>query len=244
MKQDTLRKNYENGDLKNVEITFKIISLQCSWVKRSTHDWKLIPLRIKTQKLGKNLLFHSNLYIDQKKIKQSPKCYQDILSKWSSNLSVPHKASSTIASQIIWYNKHILVDKRSFYNTTLADKGINHVGQLFDTNGAIKPWPVFKSEFSLSKNSHFHWIQLNNAIPKAWKENLYKGDKNFHDLSFSRHHILERYQIYSLSKCNSKELYSLQVSINDTKTKSQISFKNFFQIKRSNGNVYTLCHVV
>ena len=55
-----------------------------------------------------------------------PKHYQDI-SKWSSNLSVPSKTSSTIASQITWHNKHILVDKTSFYNTTLADKRINHV---------------------------------------------------------------------------------------------------------------------
>ena len=74
---------------------------------------------------------------------------------------------STIASQIIWYNKHILVDKRSFYNTTLADKGINQVGQLFDTNGAIKPWSEFKRGFSLRKNNHFYWIQLNNVISKA-----------------------------------------------------------------------------
>ena len=151
-------------------------------------------------------MFHSNLYIDQKKIRQFPKYYQDILSKWSSNLSIPPKTSSTIASQIIWYNKHILVDKRSFYNTALADKGINHVGQLFDTNGAMKTWFVFKSEFSLIKNSHFYWIQLNNAIPKASKENLYKGDKSFHDLTFSGHHIIKKYQIYSLSMCNSKEL--------------------------------------
>ena len=78
-----------------------------------------------------------------------------------------------------------MVDKRSFYNSTLADKGINQEGQLFDTNGAMKPWSVFKSEFSLSKNSHFYWIQLNNANPKAWKENLYKGDKNFHDLNLA-----------------------------------------------------------
>ena len=85
------------------------------------------------------------------------------------NLSVPPKTSSTIASQIIRYNKHILVDKRSFYNSNLAGKGINHVGQHFDANGAMKPWSVFKSEFSLSKNSHFCWIQLNSAIPKAWK---------------------------------------------------------------------------
>ena len=55
IKQDTLCKDYENGGLKNIVITFKIIRLQCSWVKRlydsSTHDWKLIPLHIITQKL-------------------------------------------------------------------------------------------------------------------------------------------------------------------------------------------------
>ena len=45
----------------------------------------------------------------------------------------------TIASEIIWYNKHILFDKRSFYNTALVDKGINHLGQLFDTISAMKP---------------------------------------------------------------------------------------------------------
>ena len=184
IKQDTLCKDYENSGLKNVDIMFKIISLQYSWVKRlydnSIHEWKLMALHIITQKLGKHFLFHSNLYIDPKKIRQFRKYYQEILSKWSSNLSVPPKTSSTIASQIIWYNKRILVDKRSFYNTTIADKGINHVRELFDTNGAMKPWFVFKSEFRLSKNSHFYWIQLDNAIPKAWKENLYKGDKKIY----------------------------------------------------------------
>ena len=34
IKQDTLCKDYENGCLKNVDITFKIIILQCSWVKQ------------------------------------------------------------------------------------------------------------------------------------------------------------------------------------------------------------------
>ena len=60
IKQDSLCKDYENGDLKNVEITCKIISLQCSWVKQlydsSTNGWKL-PLHIITQKLGKYFHF-------------------------------------------------------------------------------------------------------------------------------------------------------------------------------------------
>ena len=89
----------------------------------------------------------------------------------------------------------------------------------------MKACSVFKGGFSLNKNSHFYWIQLNNVIPKAWRENLYKGENlykifnNFHDLTFSGHHIIKKYQIFSLSKCNSKGLYSLQVSLNETKTK-------------------------
>ena len=122
-------------------------------------------------------------------------------------------------------NKHILVDKKSFNNATLADKGINHVGQLFDINVAMKPWFVFKSKFSLSKNSHFYWFQLNNANPKAWKENIYKGDKNFRDPAFSGHH--NKHQIYSLSKCNNKDLYSLQAFLNE----SQIYFEKAFPNK-------------
>ena len=34
IKHDTLCKNYENGGLKNVDIMYKVVSLQCSWIKR------------------------------------------------------------------------------------------------------------------------------------------------------------------------------------------------------------------
>ena len=40
------------------------------------HDWKLIPLHIITQKLGKNYLFHCEAYISPKKIRQFPKYHQ------------------------------------------------------------------------------------------------------------------------------------------------------------------------
>ena len=95
----------------------------------------------------------------------------------------------------------------------------------------MKPWSELKGEFSLSKNSHFYKIQLSNAIPKPWKENLHNGDKNFHDLTFSRYHITKKNQIYSLSKRNIKELYSLQVSLNDYKPTSQVYFEKLFQNK-------------
>ena len=45
-KHDNLCKNNENGGLKNVDIIYKVVSLQCSWIKRlydnNSHNWKVI----------------------------------------------------------------------------------------------------------------------------------------------------------------------------------------------------------
>ena len=42
---------------------------------------------------------------------------------------------------------------------------------------------------------------------------------------------LKRIRFILLSKCNSKEVYSLQVSLNDSKTTSQTYFEKLFQNK-------------
>ena len=42
---------------------------------------------------------------------------------------------------------------------------------------------------------------------------------------------IKKYQIYSLSKCNSKELYSIEASLNESKTTLQIYFEELFQSK-------------
>ena len=53
-KYGTLCKGYENGGMKDVDITFRIVSLNCSWIKRlydnNIHDCKIIPLHIITNK--------------------------------------------------------------------------------------------------------------------------------------------------------------------------------------------------
>ena len=69
IKNSTLSNPYEYGGLKNVDIFSKVISLQCSWIKRlfnnSFHQWKLIPLYLFRKYLGKNFKFHSNLEVIQ-----------------------------------------------------------------------------------------------------------------------------------------------------------------------------------
>ena len=70
IKNSIINDNYENGGLKNVNITAKISSLQSSWMKRlfeeNFHDWKTLPLHIIHKSLGKKFVFHSNLKVNKK----------------------------------------------------------------------------------------------------------------------------------------------------------------------------------
>ena len=135
---------------------------------------------------------------------------------------------STITSQVIWFNKHIKSDNKSLCNHSLANQGINQVGQLFNENRMAKAWLDIKRKFSLSNKQHYFSIQLINAIPKSWKEELCRSNHIPDAFSVYDHHLIKKNQIYSLDKCNSKELYCLQISLNNSKTRSQLYFENLF----------------
>ena len=70
-----------------------------------------------------------------------------------------------------------------------------------------------------------------NAIPKSWKEEIRRSNRISDALSVHDHHLIKSNQIYSLNKCNSKELYCLQIFLNNSKTRSQLYFEDLFQNK-------------
>ena len=181
-----------------------------------------------TQELREKFLFHSNLDVNPKQINHFPQYYPDIFRKWNSNLSVSPNISSTITSLVIWFNKHIKIDNKSLCNNSLANQGINHARQLFNEKDMTKAWLDIKTQFNLSNKQHYFWIQLINAIPKSWKEELRRSNRISDALSVYDHHLIKKNQIYSLDKCNSKELYCLQISLNNSKTRSQLYFENLF----------------
>ena len=60
IKNSTLCSDYEYSGLKNIDIFSKVLSLQCSWIKRlfvnNFYQWKLIPLYLIRQYLGKKFI--------------------------------------------------------------------------------------------------------------------------------------------------------------------------------------------
>ena len=121
LKYTALSNEYEQGGLKNVDIFSKITSLHCSWVKRlnddSFHAWKVIPLFLIKNHLGKDAVFYSNLSMKQNVVKKFPKFYQEILTRWGKYLSSPPNVlPAVVASQFIWYNEYIKIDNNTIYN--------------------------------------------------------------------------------------------------------------------------------
>ena len=62
----TTCKDCKGGGLKNFDISYKIISIQCSWIRRlydnNFHEWNLIPLHLITMSFGSKFKFHSNVF--------------------------------------------------------------------------------------------------------------------------------------------------------------------------------------
>ena len=105
---------------------------------------------------------------------------------------------------------------------------INYVGQLFKCDGKPKLWEELKNQFNLQGQLQFLYNQIIHSIPKSWKDPLITNLENIKNLVFPGHH-LKNYQIYSLNKLNSKEIYNILIESGDSKPSSQFYYKNVFQ---------------
>ena len=83
IKHETLRMEFKAGDLKNIDIRFKFVNLQCSWAKRlyndCFHKWKIIPLHLLDKYFGPSFKFHSNLHFESKLLKDFPSFSRQML---------------------------------------------------------------------------------------------------------------------------------------------------------------------
>ena len=100
----TLCNNFENVGLNYVDISSKIISLQCSWLRKlcdeNFHKWKIIPSHLINKYFGKSFKFHLYLSFDRKLLIKFPKF------PWSSSsFFASSELPSCIFSNFLWSNK-------------------------------------------------------------------------------------------------------------------------------------------
>ena len=215
-------------------------SLQCSRVRR-LFDKNFCQKKY----LCKNFKFHSSLDLRKSRLRKFPKYYPEMLYKSGKFLSSFLNLHSTIISQFIWFNKKIQIDKTHVFFSSLSDKGLNFVDQLFDRTGSSESCEYLKDELSLTNNEKFKLFQIIHALPKQWREIVATYDGNLSNVFFPDHNLIKKNQVYSLSKLGSKELYKIQVFLKYTKPTSQHYFeKHFSQSNIDSKKNYILPRVV
>ena len=82
IKHSTTRIDSRNGELKNVDVFFKIINLKCSWFSRPFgnlfHQWKVTLLFFINNTFGEHFKFHSNLDFSDDTVKCFPSIYKSM----------------------------------------------------------------------------------------------------------------------------------------------------------------------
>ena len=176
----------------------------------------------------KKIVFHFNLKVNKKSTKSFPKYYREIINTWGNTFSCQPQVPSAILSQFLWFNSQIQIGNKSVFFPSFSERNINFVGQLFKTDGTVKPWKQLQEEYGLANKLKFKWIQLIHSLPKPWIEQIFIDSGNSINLAIQDHHLIKKHQILCLNKLDSKELYNIQLLANSLKPTSQSYFENVF----------------
>ena len=143
VKHETICKDFQYGGLKNVDIKSKIVSLQCSWIKKlydeSFHEWKIIPLTLIKNTFGECFIFHSNLDFNVS-LNLFPEFCINIFHSWKNTFAFLPLSPSCLRSQFLWFNKDIKINNKPFHFQDSSEGNINFVEYLCKPSGVFKSW--------------------------------------------------------------------------------------------------------
>ena len=115
-----------------------------------------------------------------------------------------------ILSEFLWLNRNIKVDNRPICFKHFSEKEVNFVSHIVKENGKIKSWNDLKNEFKIEQRLYFTWVQLVNAIPSNWKNNLKEhSDTYSQNPILLDHHLVKSNSLSNIEKLELKELYCI-----------------------------------
>ena len=128
IKHETLKIKFKAGGLKNVDIRFEFVSLQCAWVKKLYddyfHEWKIILLHLLSKFFCLFFKLYSNLHFESKLLKDFPSFYKHMLMNRKKYFIAPPITPSCVLSRFIWYNSYIKIDNKAVYFKVFSTKNL------------------------------------------------------------------------------------------------------------------------
>ena len=179
IKHSTLRGNYSDGGLKDIDLTSKLESLKFSWIKRlrdttDFHPWKVLANLI-LKSVGGSSIFHSNLSLSKltkQRIEQLPLFYVDAIDLFIHFAKVEDLSSNDIMSQHLWDNAFTLRQNSPIYDPYLSSREIKTLKDVIDSEGNNRKWEYMSDKYQLKPVDFLSWYGLLNSIPKQWKKKL------------------------------------------------------------------------
>ena len=174
IKRQVMYQNYDKGGIRvpNADVMAK--SLTLAWISRllSNHEewsqvWKAIPNHFFDMYGGLNFLLRCNY--DSRFLKQTgmPQFYQVMLQCF-------HELKSSYETDlgqdlVLFNNKEILIDRKTFFYKSWFQKGILRVHDLLTNNGAFLSHSEFTTKYNLKCN-FLQYLQVVSAIPRRLVE--------------------------------------------------------------------------
>ena len=227
----------------------KIASFQSSWIKQlydnSFHEWKLIPLHLINITITPAIKFHPSLTLSFQLGEFPTKFYQNIFQLWSTCFCSVSTVPSIILPEFLWFNRNIKLDNQPIFFKHFSEKGVNFVSHFMKRNGKMNSWNELKNEFKFEQQLYFKCMQLFNAIPSNWKNNLKHSDTYSQNLILLDHHLVKSNFLFSIEKLELREIYCIINYSRNNKPTSQIYFEKKFDSKELDWRViYTLPSIV
>ena len=141
VKHEAICKDFQYGGLIYVDIKSKLISLQCSWVKKlydeSFHEWKIIPLTIIKNTFGECFIFHSKLDFSVS-VNSLLEFYINIFHSWKNIFAFLSLTPSCLRSHFLWFNKDFKINNTPFDFQDFSKENINFVEHVRKPSGVFK----------------------------------------------------------------------------------------------------------
>ena len=210
----------------------KLISLQCSWIKKlydeSFQEWKIIPLTFIKNTYRECFTFHCNLEFSFS-LSLFPEFYIKIfLIHGKTLLHFSHLTPSCLRSQFLWFNKDIKINKKPFHFQDFLKENINFVEHFVANCPEFLKAGVKKIRIQSRGKMLYKWFQLCHAIPNQWKRIIKTINDFCTNIIYLSHDLVKNNRIVALEKLHSKEIYSLIISQNMSTPTSQQYFKTLF----------------
>ena len=97
--------------------------------------------------------------------------YKNVLAVWQELNSKDPRNANEFKQEIIWNNRFIKRDGKSFYYKAWANKGILKISDLLDIHGQFLSFENFKCKFSV-RCTFVDYAGVLAAIPKIWKSEI------------------------------------------------------------------------